>query len=535
MYLGKRHHRVHSCCVRPSPLLLFINSDCSVYGHSALARAGKSVVHVDRNAYYGGPQASLTSTDLRAWLTEHANQDFINDNNKKDDRIRRYSQVEVTGDIMAAMKSGSVDLHPRWLLCQSEMVKVLVDSNVGQYLEFKLIPCSYVRDLEGDRWQRVPHRKEDVFLDAHIDVLTKRKLMRFLQHLQATSEEDSKNPELYKGQEHTRTRTETFAEHLQSQFKLDKPWQQHVIGHALGLLPRALHTYTPEEGLDQVRRYLASIGRYGPGALLFPLYGTSELCQAFARLSAVYGGIYILRHPGLEMTFEKDSRCTGIKVQEGEHSACFEAKHVVSTLDRPHVPGWTTQRRIARCIVLHKRPIYVGGVQPQVEKESDHAPDPPHIFILPATLTRQTVFLFQTDTQLGQAPADTFITYMWTHLDDTHQESAKSILEPIVRPFFEETLAVLYFTEHVYPAASFTNAVHVCPRTGVHYIADMSPDRMDMDEAVAVARHVYADLMHQMDSSAGDVPPFLPAPPNPDDDLLVQTYLKDTTEVPGNE
>ena len=49
-------------------------------------------------------------------------------------------------------------------------------------------------------------------------------------------------------------------------------------------------------GIARMRRHFQSIGRYSPGAFLYPIYGVGELPQAFARLCAVQGGIYILRY-----------------------------------------------------------------------------------------------------------------------------------------------------------------------------------------------------------------------------------------------
>ncbi|KAF9943585.1 hypothetical protein BGZ65_000703, partial [Modicella reniformis] len=54
---------------------------------------------------------------------------------------------------------------------------------------------------------------------------------------------------------------------------------------------------TTTEGLKSVKIYLQSLGRYGNSAYLCPLYGVgTELAQAFCRVSAVYGGIYMLQH-----------------------------------------------------------------------------------------------------------------------------------------------------------------------------------------------------------------------------------------------
>jgi RAB protein geranylgeranyltransferase component A len=54
---------------------------------------------------------------------------------------------------------------------------------------------------------------------------------------------------------------------------------------------------TFEEGIEMIRTYLTSIGRYGNTPFLFPMYGCGELPQCFCRLCAVFGGIYCLGRP----------------------------------------------------------------------------------------------------------------------------------------------------------------------------------------------------------------------------------------------
>lgn len=50
-------------------------------------------------------------------------------------------------------------------------------------------------------------------------------------------------------------------------------------------------------GLERIRRYVRSTGRYGhnQGAFLAPLFGLGDLCQAFCRSAAVKGAVHCLR------------------------------------------------------------------------------------------------------------------------------------------------------------------------------------------------------------------------------------------------
>ena len=46
--------------------------------------------------------------------------------------------------------------------------------------------------------------------------------------------------------------------------------------------------------VDRIVLYTQSMARYGKSPYIYPLYGLGELPQAFARLSAIYGGTYML-------------------------------------------------------------------------------------------------------------------------------------------------------------------------------------------------------------------------------------------------
>jgi len=74
------------------------------------------------------------------------------------------------------------------------------------------------------------------------------------------------------------------------------------------------------------------MGRFGKGAYLCPLYGgASEIAQAFCRVCAVYGGIYILNQPLDRFVVDKETeKCTGIVTKEGQEYKC---KKLVTGMD----------------------------------------------------------------------------------------------------------------------------------------------------------------------------------------------------------
>lgn len=58
------------------------------------------------------------------------------------------------------------------------------------------------------------------------------------------------------------------------------------------------------DGVERVKTFLQSLGRYGNTPFLFPMYGCGEIPQCFCRLSAVFGGVYCLKKPIDEIHFD---------------------------------------------------------------------------------------------------------------------------------------------------------------------------------------------------------------------------------------
>ncbi len=100
--------------------------------------------------------------------------------------------------------------------------------------------------------------------------------------------------------------------------------------------------------------YAESMARFGGDSpYIYPLYGLGELPQAFARLSAVYGGTYMLNKPGCEVIFDDAGRACGVS-SEGE-----TARAPIVVGDPSYFPGkcrLTTRVIRAMCIMNHPIP-----------------------------------------------------------------------------------------------------------------------------------------------------------------------------------
>jgi Rab GDP dissociation inhibitor len=98
---------------------------------------------------------------------------------------------------------------------------------------------------------------------------------------------------------------------------------------------------------DSLTRYDGLLSPY-----IYPRYGLGELPQAFARLSAVYGGTYMLNKADAKVEFDEAGRAVGVS-SGGETARC---KFVVG--DASYFPGKTrVAARVARAVCILSHPI----------------------------------------------------------------------------------------------------------------------------------------------------------------------------------
>lgn len=79
------------------------------------------------------------------------------------------------------------------------------------------------------------------------------------------------------------------------------------------------------ETINRIKLYRESVARYEgtKSPYLYPLYGLGELPQGFARLSAIYGGTYMLAKPIEEIVYE-DGKVVGVKSEGEVVKVCYD-------------------------------------------------------------------------------------------------------------------------------------------------------------------------------------------------------------------
>jgi len=135
-----------------------------------------------------------------------------------------------------------------------------------------------------------------------------------------------------------------------AQFGLE-PGTQDFIGHAMALFLDDGYKQRPFiESLQAMRLYTQSIARYGKSPYIYPKYGLGELPQGFARLSAIYGGTYMLDKKVDELVME-NGKVVGVRCGD-EVAKC---QNVIC--DPSYVQNKKKVGSVIRSICLLRHPI----------------------------------------------------------------------------------------------------------------------------------------------------------------------------------
>ncbi|CAG7669067.1 unnamed protein product [Allacma fusca] len=331
---------------------------------AAVSRNGHKVLHLDPRDYYGGKWTSLNWSSLESGTfakepvlesetqdTSASNSDFgfINP-------IRSLEQIwycenapSKIEEIRTLSRKFNVDVFPKVLLARDDIIELLISSNVSRYLEFKCISKIYssLPAPAEDTIEPIPLSRSDIFTTKSLGLVEKRKLTKFIESV-LKADETGGNDESSGEIRAEPMVAKTFEELARAASLTEK--LQHLIKSAVKTVgdnfdPSRLNA----EFVNRCRLFLQSIGRYGNQTpYLWTLYGVGEVCQAFCRLSAIYGGTYILKRSLNNLKVEGDE----LEVTFGETQ--LKTKYVVLGSEIKHTPTFQIgdTRTVVRAILL---------------------------------------------------------------------------------------------------------------------------------------------------------------------------------------
>lgn len=267
-------------------------TECLLSG--LLSVKGMKVMVVDRNNYYGGESASLNLTNL-----------FKKFNNGEAPPPEFFQSLAGPYGV-AKDRDYNIDLIPKFIMAHGNLVKILLHTKTTRYLDFKAIDGSFV--YKSGKVHKVPCSSMEAVKSGLMTIFEKRNFRNFLLYMY---DYDPAVPSTWKG----RDLKVMSAQELYSAFNLT-PGTMNFIGHAMALFLNDSYLQEPAIHLiEAVQLYANSLTAFenAPSPYLYPVYGLGGLPEAFSRLAAINGGVFMLNRTVDEILFDDDGKAWGIR------------------------------------------------------------------------------------------------------------------------------------------------------------------------------------------------------------------------------
>jgi Rab GDP dissociation inhibitor len=384
-----------------------------------LSKEGKKVLHMDRNDYYGGACASITPLEK---VFGHFKKDYNKETAEaKFGRGRDYN----------------VDLIPKFLMANGSLVKALVYSGVTRYLEFKSVEGSYVYKEGGNVW-KVPATPREALTSSLMGIFQKNRFKNFLKAIYEFREDD-------KATWHKYIKPDKPMSEIYSDYGLDANTADFV-GHALALYKDDTYKAKPCLGtILKIQLYADSVARYGSSPYLYPLYGLGELPQGFARLSAIYGGTYMLHRDIEGFEYDEAGRVTAVRAPDPDDEAqtvkAVKCKNVIGD------PSYFTDKvkkigQVARAICILDHPLPASkGSHPSGGAMSAQIIVPANQ-ISPIGSKKNDVYVCCVSSAHSVAPGEKFVALVSTMVESGNAEAELKVGMDLCGPILETFLSV---------------------------------------------------------------------------------------------
>eukprot|EP00026_Physarum_polycephalum_P000429 Phypoly_transcript_00430.p2 GENE.Phypoly_transcript_00430~~Phypoly_transcript_00430.p2 ORF type:complete len:647 (-),score=156.84 Phypoly_transcript_00430:69-2009(-) len=442
---------------------------------------------------------------------------------RKEEKDTPRSKFDTREKVMSYSRQFTIDIIPRLLFSRGEMVNLLISSAVGRYLEFKCLEKTFL--LTSNSVQPVPCSKGDIFKSKYITNSERRMLTRFMQLIHNDLTENGKIDKNAFGSFYDFIKAQNLSPNLEM-FVL------YAISMCTDDQQSSASRVSVAEGLRVLETYVSSVSKYGNTPFLCPMYGISELPQAFCRLCAVYGGVYVLRRSAqCVLVDSQTNQFKGIICSEGE---TMKGTQFVTTGSYfPHLLGDTPKiSRSSRCVAVSSTPVIIPS-----EGESDnHAT----LIIIPplspvhALNNSHAIHIFQFDFSLSVAPKGKYVLHFCTQASGTaEQDLERAVSYFLNTPQMADAELVAdkpyahwvgYFNLNLHTPATPTSPAF--PKN--MYVVTEGPTEtasIDYKDQLKEAEEVFALMCPDQ--------PFLPKVPNPED--IVWGGANETTqEEPEN-
>ncbi|KAL4454224.1 hypothetical protein ABPG74_012181 [Tetrahymena malaccensis] len=230
-------------------------------------------------------------------------------------------------------KQFNIDLQPKLLYSNSLVVDCMRQANMDQYMDFRAVDSIYFFEPSSKKFIQTPCSKSDIFKSKEFGLMEKKQLFQFLhkcvslynkqfekQVNQNSIEEFDKefevDEETYKLYNQLKEQPcINFLRERISSKKVQDIFLYNLCNYEFNPnepIPEFLkQDYTTKSFLHRLNKYIKSCGVHTALPYLYTNYGTGDIPQGYARISAIFGSIYCL-NKDLDIQYIKKDSETGL-------------------------------------------------------------------------------------------------------------------------------------------------------------------------------------------------------------------------------
>eukprot|EP00866_Antonospora_locustae_P002474 jgi/Antlo1/2474/1630 len=245
-------------------------AECALsWAHSS---KGRKVLQIDRHAAYGSDMRTLRYSEL-----EHS-----------------AGSGKPDVELMGLDRFFCIDITPKLMLADGKVRELLERLGIFEVVDFVAVPGSFI--YKHGKVYTVPSCERDAIKSGVIGILQKPRVVNFFWDVKkyCRMSKDEREKVNVPG-----TMREYFCKH-----GLGRDAQE-FIGHAVALnLDDSYLDKAPHETLENIHlfaRSLLALEGSSRSPYIYPLYGISEISQAFSRKAAINGAVFRLNTPVLDI------------------------------------------------------------------------------------------------------------------------------------------------------------------------------------------------------------------------------------------
>lgn len=286
---------------------------------ACLAKSKKKILILDIDNSYSSSLQTLNLKEFLSFLSPKIQKDqgdclkknTIFSNFWYDSSIFSLEEFQKNMNLFE-YKNYNIDLQPKLLFSTSLSVDLMKEADMDKYMEFRPISAIFHYDNQLKKFLLTPSSKGQIFVHKDLSLVEKRNLFKTLQsfinifHLKndvkvdvnSTNEFDKtievdkiflENYEKFKDQNCLK-----FLEALGIKDKIRDILLYTLSNVEYNLENSSNIEISTEELFTRMFKFVKSLGVHSSLPFLYTIYGTGDIPQAYARISAVYGSTYII-------------------------------------------------------------------------------------------------------------------------------------------------------------------------------------------------------------------------------------------------